>query len=77
MQDASDNQRSSAVDSAKWLIEALAPDVDPLTMIAALRAGAGYHCVEWPLDPESRARNERVALVDRLAAQWAARNEQG
>lgn len=78
MQEEKDNRGDLPADAALWLLDALAQEVvaerkqDRWTLIAELRTRAGYRCAEWPLDPETQKRNDRIALVERLAAQVAA-----
>lgn len=78
MQEESEDRGKLAGEAALWLLDALAQEVvaergqDRWALIAELRAKAGHRCAEWPLDPETQKRNDRIALVERLAAQVAA-----
>lgn len=83
MQEDNEDQGILPGDAALWLLDALAlevvaeRDADRWALIADLRAKAGHRCAEWPLDPETQKQNDRIALVERLAAQVAAEEERG
>lgn len=78
MQEEDEDRGTLPGEATLWLLDALAQEViaersqDRWALIADLRAKAGYRCAEWPLDPETQKRNDRIALVERLAAQVAA-----
>lgn len=76
-------RKSTPQHAALWLLDAIAQEVlaeggeDRWALISDLRAKAGYRCAEWPLDPETQQANDRIALVERLAAQVAGEEEGG